>query len=83
MPTLWGGILGMLVSMLMWLAVPWLDRFASKGASGLHKFFVGLWFIFWLVLTYLGLQPVAPELTKVILSCSILYVVFFILSVTI
>lgn len=80
-PSKLGGILLMFFSVLMWLFVPYLDRFAKKNISMLHKIFVFMWFLFWVVLTYFGLQPVAPVLTKWLMSCGVLYFLFFILAI--
>lgn len=78
-PNKLGGIGLMLLSLLMWLLVPWFDRLASRKADWLHKTMVALWVLVWLSLTYFGLQPVAANLAGLLLAFSGLYLLLFIL----
>ncbi|MCD6046917.1 MAG: cytochrome b [Gammaproteobacteria bacterium] len=78
-PSKLGGILFLMLSMLMWLLMPWLDRLTKARVHLLHKCLVGAWVFSWGLLTYFGLQPVAAWMNQVLLICSISYFVLFIL----
>jgi len=80
-PSKLGGVLVLALSMLMWFFVPWLDRIFSKGIGRWHKCLVMLWMLSWMLLTLLGLYPVAPTLTGCLLGLSVLYFILFFLAI--
>jgi ubiquinol-cytochrome c reductase cytochrome b subunit len=78
-PSKLGGIFLMMLSLVMWFFIPWLDRRAIRKADFLHKIIVWCWFFCWLMLTYFGLSEVSPSLTYILLGLSGVYLLLFVL----
>lgn len=74
------GVLLVAASLLMWLSLPLLDRITQRTTVWLHRCLAVSWLLLWLLLTYLGLQPLSSNLSNMLLSITGLYFLLFILT---
>ena len=77
----WGVIL-MGVSVLIFAALPWLDRSAVKSIrykGWIYKLALALFVVSFVVLGYLGMQTPTDTLTRIAQVCTIIYFGFFLL----
>jgi ubiquinol-cytochrome c reductase cytochrome b subunit len=85
-PSFWStqvwGVLVMGGAVMIFFALPWLDRGAVKSVryrGGLYKAFLGAFIISFLVLGYLGVMPATPERTILARILTFVYFGFFLL----
>jgi len=74
------GVLLLSTSVLMWLLLPLLDRLSKHKTQKLHQILVWSWFVCWLTLTYLGLQPITSGWVCALGGIIGLYFFLFILT---
>ncbi len=78
---LWGVIFMGLGVMILFL-LPWLDRSPVKSIryrGTLYKTALGIFVVTFLILGYLGVQPISPGRTAVAQICTVIYFLFFLL----
>jgi len=76
------GVLAMFVALLILAALPWLDRSPVKSIryrSSPFKWALGVFVISFVVLGWLGMEPVTPRNVLLARICTFLYFAFFIL----
>ena len=80
-PDPWYGVLAMGISIFILFFLPWIDRNPIKSMryrSFLFKLNLMLFVVFFVILGYLGTQPVSPLYAELALRFSELYFLFFI-----
>jgi ubiquinol-cytochrome c reductase cytochrome b subunit len=78
---LWG-VLAMFAAILLWFLLPWLDRSPVKSIrykGWMSKFWLGLFVVTFIALSYLGLQPAEGLYTLLARIFTVLYFAFFLL----
>ena len=76
------GVLAMFVALLILAALPWLDRSPVKSIryrSSPFKWALGIFVISFVILGWLGMEPVTPRNVLLARICTFLYFAFFIL----
>ena len=76
------GVLAMFVALLILAALPWLDRSPVKSIryrSPPFKWALGIFVISFVILGWLGMEPVTPRNVLLARICTFLYFAFFIL----
>lgn len=76
------GVMAMGAAVMILFFIPWLDRGRVKSIryrGGLHKTFLALFVISFIVLGYLGTQPATPVYTNIARVFSVIYFAFFLL----
>ncbi|MDI9347274.1 MAG: cytochrome b N-terminal domain-containing protein [Methylacidiphilales bacterium] len=75
------GVIAMGSAVAILFFVPWLDRCPTKSIryrSMFYKILLGMFIVSFIVLGYLGLQPVTPQFTFIARICTIIYFSFFV-----
>ena len=78
---LWG-VIFMGLGVMAFFFLPWLDRSPVKSIryrGGLYKTVLGIFVVAFLILGYLGIQPISPGRTLVAQICTVIYFLFFLL----
>jgi ubiquinol-cytochrome c reductase cytochrome b subunit len=81
-PNKLGGVVAMGSAIFVLFLMPWLDRCPVKSIRyrGLiHKIMLGIFFLSFLILGYLGTVPPSPQLTILARICAVCYFSFFLL----
>ncbi len=76
---LWG-VVGMGASVMVFFALPWIDRSPVKSIRYRPSWHMGVYAVFvvvFLLLGYFGVQPVSPVFNRMSQVCTLLYFAFF------
>ena len=81
-PSQFPAVVVMFAAVLIWFALPWLDRSPVKSIryKGIYsKIILFIFIISFIILGYIGTQPSSPLLTLVAQICTLLYFCYFLL----